>query len=127
MGIDLALHPHFTESSYDPRERVNVRPGYTDVRPFDWLTYTRIPTCRDYEMHARVRAIPSTPVAAAMIYGDEGCREWTTDKYGTPLCHVPAGALADAMDVPEAGTLTRAAVAYLRAISPTCRVLLWWH
>lgn len=125
MGVDLTIIPHFTESDYEFEP--DVRPGYTNVRPGDWLCVIRLPLCRDYEAWERVDKLDSVPVAACLYYEDGGLTERTTDPYGSGLRHVTAGPLADALDSSDAGHHTRAAVAYLRALRPTCRVLLWWH
>ena len=113
MGVDLTLcpEPHYTGGSGS------------------FLAYDRIALARDRDLWDRLaETLPTETLPVGVTvewYGDEGIEPLTEDPYGTRLTWARAASFA-AID-PGETRHNRAVWAFLAALAPDRRVVLYWH
>jgi hypothetical protein len=128
MGVDLKLYLN-TDAESDP-DRPAYRRGPTG-RAWDWLLYEGVGFARQGELWSGFAAAEKEhgeTVPAAMYYGDEGLGERKTNPYGGPLTTLPIREVVRVLEAKESELYpkNRAILAYMRALHPDARVLLWW-
>jgi len=81
---------------------------------------------QDYDAFKRIcgEAIPLT--SGVHWYGDEGIEHRHTDQYGEPLTYMAAHTIARHLGDAKLSKWDAATLAYLQAIPPETRVVLWW-
>jgi hypothetical protein len=60
-------------------------------------------------------------------YEDEGLKEWKEDPYGQPLTFMLAHTIARHLSAASLHGFDAATLAYLNALPPETRVVLWWN
>lgn len=121
MGIDLTLCPEKYQSStwFLAYDRLSLM---SDYRVFDQLEGFEY-----YEKTSGLRAHPLPPNAGFDWYGDEGIEQLTEDAYGTPLTFMYAKDLST-LDIPDdTSDWNKAVFAFVKALDPDTRIVLWWH
>lgn len=113
MGLDLTLCPD----------------RYEDTISHVWhFAHTRIDTDRDGAFYDAILALPAQALPATVRfqwYGDEGIETRTTDPYGAPLTWLCAEQFRQ-IRLPLS-PWNQAALAFVQALPPARRVVLWWH
>jgi hypothetical protein len=113
MGVDLTLVP----------ERLCVGNQF--------LAYDRLGFAgRYYDFWEKIQALDARQLphdCAFRWYGDEGIEEHREDAYGEPLRFVTSGDLVG-LELPDnLLPWDRGIFAFLKALPPSTRVVLWWH
>lgn len=82
---------------------------------------------QDYEAFDRIKdeAVPLTD--GVQWYGDEGLEAIKEDHYGVPLTFMPAHSIARHLSAAPLRGFDAATLAYLKALPPETRVVLWWN
>lgn len=117
MGVDLTIAP----------DRWSLPQG--GERDW-WLANNRLDLLRNYHLYDQIKALPSSPLEPDTTfgwYGDDGVERETEDAYGNPLRYVRAGDLGTIPDQPDYPAWNRAVLAFVRALPPETRIMLWWH
>lgn len=113
MSLNLTLIP----------EQFRYQPGD------ELLAYIRLNlTLQNSDLFRRIEAEASPFGDSVLWYDDEGLETRTADQYDTPLTWIPAPRL---IEILCDGTVTFrgldvAIIAFVRAMPPTSRVILWW-
>jgi len=91
------------------------------------LGYERLSlTYQDYDLFDRIKA-EATPIdGMLMSYEDEGIKDRSDDPYGTPLTFLTAHRLAKHFDGIGMEAWDMAVLAFVKALPPSTRVVLWW-
>lgn len=120
----LTLAPHTPQSMW-----TGTRPAPEET-PLDWSCPDRLAIEDQAEIlfAFREKALQKGALGGRVRWDPE-CTWWTTDGYGNPLTSLTARQAADVLRGvrPHLSTKNAAVLAYLRAINPHVRVLLWWH
>lgn len=95
-----------------------------------FLAYNRVSVgFQDYKVFHKIRDDAETLPEEVLWYDDEGLQTTREDKYGVALTFITAGKLAKHLQYTKQlgrGGAT-AVAAYIAALPPETRVLLWWH
>lgn len=112
MGVDLSLYP--VKYSLETGEE---------------LSFSILSLERRRELWPLIEEIESHPVKEATGHFGDNYRTITKDPYGTPLRYVRAKDLLALQDneAVQDNNLNRAAWAYLSAIAPETKIILYWH
>ncbi len=81
---------------------------------------------QDYELFDRITAEAVPLVEGVQWYEDEGLELHNKDRYGTPLTYMPAHTIARHLAAVTLRGFDAATLAYLNALPPATRVVLWW-
>lgn len=82
---------------------------------------------QDYELFDRIKADAVPMTEGVQWYGDEGIEDEKTDPYDAPLTWMPAHTLSRHLkDAPLTG-YDAAVRAFIAALPPDTKVVLWWH
>jgi len=81
---------------------------------------------QDYELFDRIRA-EATPIDGVLLsYEDEGIKDRSDDPYGTQLTFLTAHRLAKHFEGVEMEAWDAAVLAFVKALPPSTRIVLWW-
>ncbi len=109
MGLDLTLVFH----------RLDILP--------DILAYDRLALWRSQDLFREIKDIPSQPLEMRFTwYEDDGLVERTTDPYGAPLRWCWASDLAKLEITQDMHPWNAAVLAFVRALPPELKIVLWW-
>lgn len=81
---------------------------------------------QDYDAFDRLKSDAIPFVNGVDWFGDEGLEHSTTDDYGFPLTYVSAHTLAQHLSQESLRGWDAAALAFLKALPPDTKVVLWW-
>ena len=112
MGIDLTLVP----------VQWNL--------PGPILAHTRLDLqCRDYDLHSALRKVATPLTVPLNWYDDDGLTEYLDDRYGTKLTFVTAHQFCEAVKgLRDYGSdWDRAVIAFVAALAPDRRIVLWFN
>lgn len=81
---------------------------------------------QDYEAFDRIKA-EAVPLGDSVYwYEDEGLKQRAEDPYGKPLTFMPAHTIARHLSKVPLRGWDAAVLAFLNALPPATRVVLWW-
>ena len=80
----------------------------------------------DYELFERIKAEAVPLPDGAQWYSDEGLEHCQEDAYGEPLKWLAAHALVRLLSAVPLRGWDAATMAFLKALPPSTRVVLWW-
>lgn len=78
------------------------------------------------EVFEKIQAAANPLPDGVRWYEDGGLKDRMTDPYDDPITFVPAGTLARILSEFDLSDLDAAALAYLKALQPHIRIVLWW-
>jgi len=81
---------------------------------------------QNYDAFDRLKADAIPLPIGVDWYDDEGLRHSTTDEYGAPLTYVSAHTLANHLSSAPLRGWDAAALAFLKALPPDTKIILWW-
>ena len=81
---------------------------------------------RDYEAFDRIKAEAIPMPEGVLWYGDEGIEDRKDDPYGEPLTWMAAHTLARHLAAQPLRGWDVATLAFLKALPPATKVVLWW-
>jgi hypothetical protein len=81
---------------------------------------------QDYEAFDRLKADAIPFQNGVDWYDDDGLRHTTTDDYGDTLTYVAAHTLTKHLSVVQLRGWDAAVLAFLKALPPDTKVVLWW-
>lgn len=89
--------------------------------------YTRMSLeWQDYDAFDRIKA-EAVPLSNGIDwYDDDGLEERRDDQYGEPLTFLPAHAVARHLSAAPLRCWDAAVLAFVKALPPDSRVVLWW-
>jgi hypothetical protein len=112
MGVDLTLVPIRDDSPRMPW----------------WLEGSRLDLHRDYAVWNLIEPVKRIPDGVRFSrYSDEGIEDRNDDQYGNPLTYITAGDLAIVKLHKQASLWNQACWAFIRALPPKTKIVLWWH
>lgn len=112
MGLNLTLIPQ--------TETAGTIPG-------PWLAFARLPLrTQNRELFQRIERIAHPFTDGVWWYGDEGLKQFSTDPYDTPLTYVLARDLKVELECADMVGTDAAIRAFVAAMPPDWRVVLWW-
>lgn len=125
MGIDLTLCPVRHDHGKDSGSI---------------LVYTRLDfNMRDYDLWKKIQAEAIPLGVPVSWYMDQGIEDVTEDPYGSPLTFITAHRLLKIIDEHfkssdelwirsgNRGHWDLGCLAFIRALNPDRRIILWWH
>ena len=117
MGIDLTIAPQRYITPHDE---------FTTW----FLAFDRISFDRDYILFDNIRKLKPHLLPESTTfqwYGDDGLKEIEKDAYGDTLTYVNADDLAKAFtETPNLSYKNKAIKAYIEALPPSHKIVLWW-
>ena len=81
---------------------------------------------QDYEAFDRIKAEAVPLTDGVQWYEDDGLKAWGEDPYGKPLTFMSAHSIARHLSAAPLRGFDAATLAYLKALPPETRVVLWW-
>ena len=81
---------------------------------------------QDYDAFDRIKAESVPLPEGVQWYGDEGIENRPDDQYGEPLTYVAAHTLARHLASATLRGWDLAVLAFVKALRPDTRVVLWW-